>query len=288
MTRHTFIQKKIRRIPARPSVETTVFSETKSKRLGEVHIERSDSTQDEDEDENTRFDPKNRKRYADSLDDHQDMGSEDGNSAGQTSGRSRIQSSEPPVPSSERSEADAATPRGQDSNEVDLCPRGLHLFTCLEMPNLSLPAHNKPSMKHRPSTHNSVLEGLLEAIGNVEDGGWRMEGSWHGEIFGTGRLVITDITGRRLAQLTHSASMTGDLVRTQHGPDANDALPADCELFCEDESPAKARWVSGYPGDFASPSTSRKLDGFINLLASDPVFAAAASVDQKNRLDTSF
>ncbi|KAI9645520.1 MCM DNA helicase complex subunit [Ciborinia camelliae] len=42
-------------------------------------------------------------------------------SAGQTSGRSRIQSSEPPVPSSERSEADAATPRGQDSNEVDLC-----------------------------------------------------------------------------------------------------------------------------------------------------------------------
>ncbi|KAK6597664.1 ras guanyl-nucleotide exchange factor [Botrytis cinerea] len=37
-----------------------------------------------------------------------------------------------------------------------------------------------------------------------------------------------------------------------------------------------AKWVSGYPGDFASLSTSRKLDGFINQLASDPVFAAAA------------
>ncbi|RAL58807.1 hypothetical protein DID88_009117 [Monilinia fructigena] len=37
-----------------------------------------------------------------------------------------------------------------------------------------------------------------------------------------------------------------------------------------------AKWVSGYPGDFASPSTSHKLDGFINQLASDPVFAAAA------------
>ncbi|KAF7873945.1 hypothetical protein EAF04_002617 [Stromatinia cepivora] len=37
-----------------------------------------------------------------------------------------------------------------------------------------------------------------------------------------------------------------------------------------------AKWVSGYPGDFASPSTSRKLDAFINQLASDPVFAAAA------------
>lgn len=37
-----------------------------------------------------------------------------------------------------------------------------------------------------------------------------------------------------------------------------------------------AKWISGYPGDFASPSTSRKLDAFINQLASDPVFAAAA------------
>lgn len=37
-----------------------------------------------------------------------------------------------------------------------------------------------------------------------------------------------------------------------------------------------AKWVSSYPGDFASPSTSRKLDAFINQLASDPVFAAAA------------
>lgn len=37
-----------------------------------------------------------------------------------------------------------------------------------------------------------------------------------------------------------------------------------------------ARWISGYPGDFASSSTSRKLDSFINQLASDPVFAAAA------------
>jgi len=37
-----------------------------------------------------------------------------------------------------------------------------------------------------------------------------------------------------------------------------------------------AKWVSSYPGDFASPSTSRKLDDFINDLASNPVFAAAA------------
>lgn len=37
-----------------------------------------------------------------------------------------------------------------------------------------------------------------------------------------------------------------------------------------------AKWVSGYPGDFASPSTSHKLDAFISQLASDPVFAAAA------------
>jgi hypothetical protein len=37
-----------------------------------------------------------------------------------------------------------------------------------------------------------------------------------------------------------------------------------------------AKWVSSYPGDFASPSTSRNLDAFINHLASEPVFAAAA------------
>jgi hypothetical protein len=37
-----------------------------------------------------------------------------------------------------------------------------------------------------------------------------------------------------------------------------------------------AKWVSSYPGDFASPSTSRSLDQFINHLSSDPVFAAAA------------
>ncbi|KAG9229601.1 ras guanine nucleotide exchange factor domain-containing protein [Amylocarpus encephaloides] len=37
-----------------------------------------------------------------------------------------------------------------------------------------------------------------------------------------------------------------------------------------------ARWVSSYPGDFASPSTSRNLDGFINHLSNEPVFAAAA------------
>jgi hypothetical protein len=37
-----------------------------------------------------------------------------------------------------------------------------------------------------------------------------------------------------------------------------------------------ARWVSSYPGDFASPSTSRNLDAFINNLSSEPVFAAAA------------
>jgi hypothetical protein len=37
-----------------------------------------------------------------------------------------------------------------------------------------------------------------------------------------------------------------------------------------------AKWVSSYPGDFASPSTSRNLDAFINNLSSEPVFAAAA------------
>jgi DNA replication licensing factor MCM4 len=42
-------------------------------------------------------------------------------SSRQPSQRSRIMSSEPPVPSSDRDEPEAATPRGQDSNEVDLC-----------------------------------------------------------------------------------------------------------------------------------------------------------------------
>ncbi|KAG0646259.1 Ras guanine nucleotide exchange factor A [Hyphodiscus hymeniophilus] len=37
-----------------------------------------------------------------------------------------------------------------------------------------------------------------------------------------------------------------------------------------------AKWVSAYPGDFASPSTSSKLDEFITSLSADPVFAAAA------------
>jgi hypothetical protein len=37
-----------------------------------------------------------------------------------------------------------------------------------------------------------------------------------------------------------------------------------------------AKWVTTYPGDFASPATSRKLDAFITLLSIDPVFAAAA------------
>ena len=37
-----------------------------------------------------------------------------------------------------------------------------------------------------------------------------------------------------------------------------------------------AKWIAGYPGDFASPSTSSKLDGFIQHLASQPQFAAAA------------
>jgi len=37
-----------------------------------------------------------------------------------------------------------------------------------------------------------------------------------------------------------------------------------------------AKWVTTYPGDFASPSTRGKLDNFINTLSGDPVFAAAA------------
>lgn len=37
-----------------------------------------------------------------------------------------------------------------------------------------------------------------------------------------------------------------------------------------------AKWVTTYPGDFASPSTSARLDAFINGLSSEPVFAAAA------------
>lgn len=46
-----------------------------------------------------------------------------------------------------------------------------------------------------------------------------------------------------------------------------------------------AKWVSSYPGDFASPSTSRKLDVFINNLNSDPVFAAAAQ-DMRTQLQS--
>jgi DNA replication licensing factor MCM4 len=42
-------------------------------------------------------------------------------SAGRASQRSRIMSSEPPVPSSDRSEPEVQTPREQESNEVDLC-----------------------------------------------------------------------------------------------------------------------------------------------------------------------
>ena len=37
-----------------------------------------------------------------------------------------------------------------------------------------------------------------------------------------------------------------------------------------------AKWVSAYPGDFASPTTYQNLDAFISHLSSDPVFATAA------------
>jgi hypothetical protein len=37
-----------------------------------------------------------------------------------------------------------------------------------------------------------------------------------------------------------------------------------------------AKWVTTYPGDFASPTTSRRLEAFIADLSSDPVFAVAA------------
>ncbi|TVY14827.1 Ras guanine nucleotide exchange factor A [Lachnellula arida] len=46
-----------------------------------------------------------------------------------------------------------------------------------------------------------------------------------------------------------------------------------------------ARWVSGYPGDFASPSTSQKLNTFIGHLNSEPVFAAAAQ-DMRTQLQS--
>lgn len=36
------------------------------------------------------------------------------------------------------------------------------------------------------------------------------------------------------------------------------------------------RWLSSYPGDFASPRTSQRLESLINQLALEPVFAAAA------------
>lgn len=44
-----------------------------------------------------------------------------------------------------------------------------------------------------------------------------------------------------------------------------------------------AKWVSSYPGDFASPSTSQKLDTFIIDLNNEPVFAAAAQ-DMRTQL----
>jgi RasGEF domain/RasGEF N-terminal motif len=37
-----------------------------------------------------------------------------------------------------------------------------------------------------------------------------------------------------------------------------------------------AKWVSSYPGDFASHQTSRRLDAFIEQLLAEPAFAAAA------------
>ncbi|PBP20452.1 RasGEF domain-containing protein [Diplocarpon rosae] len=37
-----------------------------------------------------------------------------------------------------------------------------------------------------------------------------------------------------------------------------------------------AKWATNYPGDFANPTTSNKLEAFIAQLAGDPVFAAAA------------
>jgi hypothetical protein len=46
-----------------------------------------------------------------------------------------------------------------------------------------------------------------------------------------------------------------------------------------------AKWVSAYPGDFASPSTSSKLDEFITSLSADPVFAAAAQ-DMRTQLQS--
>lgn len=46
-----------------------------------------------------------------------------------------------------------------------------------------------------------------------------------------------------------------------------------------------AKWVSSYPGDFASPYTSQKLDRFINNLNNDPVFAVAAQ-DMRTQLQS--
>lgn len=37
-----------------------------------------------------------------------------------------------------------------------------------------------------------------------------------------------------------------------------------------------AHWVSSYPGDFANPSTSKRLDAFIDHLSVEPAFSAAA------------
>jgi hypothetical protein len=46
-----------------------------------------------------------------------------------------------------------------------------------------------------------------------------------------------------------------------------------------------AKWVTTYPGDFASPSTSHKLDEFITSISADPVFAAAAQ-DMRTQLQS--
>lgn len=42
-----------------------------------------------------------------------------------------------------------------------------------------------------------------------------------------------------------------------------------------------AKWVSSYPGDFASPQTRQRLSGFVEQLSSEPAFAAAAQEMRK-------
>lgn len=46
-----------------------------------------------------------------------------------------------------------------------------------------------------------------------------------------------------------------------------------------------ARWVSLYPGDFARPTTKKTLERFINHLASEPAFSAAAG-QMRHQLET--